>query len=101
MSSACFLARIPSTAVNLNWTQFSRIQPTRTLRAARVEVPRLCGMKETHVLSVDETIQLIQIGQATQTSCSSKLSEGPWVWDAEQPAYGPGASMADMLPAGS
>ena len=58
-------------------------------------------MKEQNVLSVDETIQLIQIGQATQTTCSSKLSEGPWVWDAEQPAYGPGASMGDHLPTGS
>ena len=54
-----------------------------------------------NVLSVDETIQLIQIGHATPTTCSPKLSEGPWVWDAEQPAYGPGASMADHLPAGS
>lgn len=58
------------------------------------------------MLSVDETIQLIQIGQAPtgqtpQTTCSTKLSEGPWVWDAELPAYGPGASMGDVLPAGS
>ena len=81
--------------------QFSHIQPTRTLRAARVEVTRSCNTKEAHVLSVDETIQLIQIGQATQKTCSSKLSEAPWVWDAEQPAYGPGASMADHLPAES
>jgi quinolinate synthase len=85
----------------LGTTQFSLIQPTRTLRATRIEIPWSCLTKETNVLSVDETIQLIQIGQATQTTCSSKLSEGPWVWDAEQPAYGPGASMADMLPAGS
>jgi quinolinate synthase len=53
------------------------------------------------VLSIDETIQLIQIGESPQATCSSKLAEGPWVWDAEQPAYGPGASMADLLPAGS
>ncbi len=53
------------------------------------------------MLSVDETIQLIQIGPATQTTCSPRLAEGPWAWDQETPAYGPGASMHDMLPAGS
>ena len=86
---------------NLKRTQFSRIQPTPSRGAARVVVPQRCATKEPSVLSVDETIQLIQIGQATQTTCSSKLAEGPWVWDAEQPAYGPGASMADHLPSGS
>ena len=85
----------------LNGTQFQRIQPTSDSGAARVDVQRHRATKEPNVLSVDETIQLIQIGQATQTTCSSKLSVGPWVWDAEQPAYGPGASMADHLPAGS
>ena len=58
-------------------------------------------MKETNVLSVDETIQLIQIGHAAPTTCSSRLSEGPWAWDEEAPAYGPGASMHDLLPSGS
>jgi len=54
------------------------------------------------VVSVDEAIQLIQIGEGAKTGvCSSKLAEGPWVWDSERPGYGPGASMADVLPAGS
>jgi quinolinate synthase len=58
--------------------------------------------------SVDTTIQLIQIReqQGTQpsaqqgTTCSSALADAPWSFDAE-PAYGPGASMADHLPANS
>jgi quinolinate synthase len=53
----------------------------------------------TGVLSVDETIQLIQIGDLPQVStCSSKLAEDPWTWDREQPGYGPGASMGDRIP---
>ena len=55
--------------------------------------------------SVDSTIQLIQIReqQGSQTdpalsTCSSALADAPWTFDAE-PTYGPGASMADHLPA--
>ncbi len=53
--------------------------------------------------SVDSTIQLIQIneqrGSRNQLStCSSALADAPWTFDAE-PTYGPGASMADHLPA--
>jgi quinolinate synthase len=47
--------------------------------------------------SVDDLIQ-IKVGQGEGGVCSSKLAEGPWVWDAEPAGYGPGASMADVLP---
>jgi hypothetical protein len=59
------------------------------------------------VPSVDNTIQLIQINeqQGSQTgsqphltTCSSALADAPWIFDAT-PTYGPGASMADHLPA--
>jgi quinolinate synthase len=47
--------------------------------------------------SVDQLIQIkVQLG--TGEVCSPKLAEGPWVWDAEPAGYGPGASMADVLP---
>ena len=59
--------------------------------------------------SVDQTIQLIRIGAAPQTgagaapaarsTCDTRLAEGPWVFDAMPPAYGPGASVADTIPA--
>jgi len=60
-------------------------------------------LKEPAVPSVDSTIQLIQINeqQGTQnqiSTCASGLAEAPWTFDAE-PTYGPGASMADHLPA--
>lgn len=56
------------------------------------------------MLSIDETIQLIRIGEQTgsgkvaQTTCSADLVEDPWVFDERAPGYGPGASMADVLP---
>ena len=56
------------------------------------------------LLSIDETIQLIRIGEQTgrgkaaQTTCSADLAESPWVFDERAPGYGPGASMADVLP---
>jgi quinolinate synthase len=61
------------------------------------------------LLSIDETIQLIRIGEApvskgtpTPTSlCSTGLADAPWELDAQAPGYGPGASMYDRLPAGS
>jgi quinolinate synthase len=55
--------------------------------------------------SIDETIQLIRIGEppgnGSQTAvCSPALADSPWSFD-EAPGYGPGASMADIIPAGS
>jgi quinolinate synthase len=57
------------------------------------------------VHSVDETIQLIRIGeqQGTQTgaaTCNSALADAPWLFD-PKPTYGPGASEHDSLPANS
>ena len=55
--------------------------------------------------SVNGTVQLIQIrhqqGAATAelATCSTALAEEPWVFDAQAPSYGPGASMLDTLPA--
>ena len=52
--------------------------------------------------SIDQTIQLIQIGeQPGGSTCSAALADAPWTLDTEAPGYGPGASMADHLPAGS
>jgi quinolinate synthase len=56
------------------------------------------------VASIDETIQLIRIGEqpgasSTRSTCSAALAEGPWEHDAE--GYGPGASTADALPSGA
>jgi quinolinate synthase len=53
--------------------------------------------------SVDSTIHLIQISEQqgfpeATTTCSSALADAPWNFDAT-PSYGPGASMADHLPA--
>jgi quinolinate synthase len=57
------------------------------------------------VPSIDETIQLIRIGEQPgekqQSVCSGALADAPWVIDQAAPGYGPGASMADEIPAGS
>jgi quinolinate synthase len=63
------------------------------------------------LLSIDETIQLIRIGEprasmnpsfpASTSVCSTALADAPWVFDTQEPSYGPGASMHDTLPAGS
>jgi quinolinate synthase len=63
------------------------------------------------LLSIDETIQLIRIGEqpsgthqslpAATSVCSTALADAPWVFDTQAPAYGPGASMHDTLPADS
>jgi quinolinate synthase len=56
------------------------------------------------VASIEETIQLIRIGEQPgnqQGTCSSALAESPWTFDAQAPGYGPGASMGDSLPAGA
>ena len=63
--------------------------------------------------SVNATIQLLtreqaesaaQSGAAGQSTCSTELASGPWEYDAAEaargiPAYGPGASSADVAPA--
>jgi quinolinate synthase len=56
--------------------------------------------------SIDETIQLIRIGErpgsSSQTTvCSPALADSPWSFDEAAPGYGPGASMADIIPAGA
>jgi quinolinate synthase len=52
------------------------------------------------VLSVDDEIQLVQIGKMPEaTTCSAALAEGPWTLDTGVPSYGPGSSMADVIPA--
>ncbi len=58
--------------------------------------------------SVNSIIQLIQIGEqrggsstAQVSTCSSALADNPWEIDATEPAYGPGASMQDAIPAGA
>ncbi|QMV18361.1 quinolinate synthase NadA [Granulicella sp. 5B5] len=50
--------------------------------------------------SVEETIQLIRIGErpGVVTTCSAALADAPWELDAKEPGYGPGASMWDVLP---
>ena len=57
-----------------------------------------------YVQSIDEAIQLIHIGEQPgnnlTTVCSSGLAEEPWKAD-EEPGYGPGASMADVIPNGA
>ncbi len=55
-------------------------------------------------LSVDSTIQLIEAGTATPpgataSTCTPGLADGPWVFDLQAPSYGPGASVADPIPA--
>ena len=59
--------------------------------------------------SVDSTIQLVRIQSLGETgtlraapavtTCDAGLSEGPWVFDALPPSYGPGASVMDAIPA--
>ncbi len=51
--------------------------------------------------SVDETIQLIRIGEQPGVAakmCSSALADAPWELDDKAAGYGPGASMWDVLP---
>jgi quinolinate synthase len=51
----------------------------------------------TITASVDRTIQLIEAGATDGSTCTPELVESPWLFDA--PGYGPGASMADPIPA--
>src|ERR1700722_19023553 len=62
--------------------------------------------QEITLPSVNETIQLIRIGEqsgesSSITVCSSALAEPPWKLDERRAGYGPGASIADTLPAES
>ncbi len=51
--------------------------------------------------SVNDRIQLIVNGQSDEETCSPSLAKGPWEFDTSVPAYGPGASMGDVIPTGS
>jgi quinolinate synthase len=51
--------------------------------------------------SVNDTIQLIRIGEQPGTStCNTALADSPWAFDTT-PGYGPGASERDALPPNS
>jgi quinolinate synthase len=50
------------------------------------------------VLSVNDTIQLIRIGEQPGSTCNTALAEEPWMFDTTA-AYGPGASERDIVPA--
>jgi quinolinate synthase len=59
-------------------------------------------MNNSATMSVDTEIQLIVAGDpaVTASTCTPELAEGPWVFDLQPaPSYGPGASMADPIPA--
>ncbi len=59
-------------------------------------------MNTPATMSVDTEIQLIVAGDpaVTAEACTPDLADGPWVFDAlPMPSYGPGASMADPIPA--
>ncbi|GAA4182830.1 quinolinate synthase NadA [Gryllotalpicola kribbensis] len=51
--------------------------------------------------SVTRTIAGITNGTLAGATCAPELAEGPWAFDLGMPGYGPGASQADLLPAGS
>ena len=55
----------------------------------------------TITASVDRTIQLIASGEEQGETCTPELVEAPWSFDLGMPGYGPGASMADPIPADS
>jgi quinolinate synthase len=51
--------------------------------------------------SVSERIALIARDSAEGARCAPELNDGPWEFDAQPPAYGPGASMGDVIPVGT
>ena len=53
----------------------------------------------TSTASVDSRIQLISTGKEPGSTCSDDLASGPWEFDSGPAGYGPGASMADVIPA--
>ena len=59
------------------------------------------GTIMTPIASVGRTIELIDAGQAAGEICTPELVNAPWDFDLGTPGYGPGASMADPIPADS
>jgi quinolinate synthase len=55
----------------------------------------------TVTASVDTAIELISGGTLPGEICTPELVDAPWEFDTKAPGYGPGASMADPLPATS
>ncbi|MDQ1582943.1 MAG: quinolinate synthase [Microbacteriaceae bacterium] len=55
----------------------------------------------TITASVDSRIQLLAQGGQDGSTCSPDLVNEPWTFDLQPPGYGPGASMADPIPAAS
>ncbi|MFM5904502.1 MAG: quinolinate synthase NadA [Micrococcales bacterium] len=51
--------------------------------------------------SVDTRIKLAVSGKSGDSTCSPSLAKGPWEFDSPTPAYGPGASSEDKIPASS
>ena len=51
--------------------------------------------------SVNNLIQVTVKNGDKNATCDPSLAEGPWVFDAQAPGYGPGASMTDVIPTGS
>lgn len=51
--------------------------------------------------SVNTRIQLAVTRQSSDSTCSPSLAKGPWEFDSTTPAYGPGASSEDTIPANS
>jgi quinolinate synthase len=51
--------------------------------------------------SVDTRIQLLAKDGQDGSTCSPDLVNEPWTFDLRAPSYGPGASMADPIPAAS
>ena len=55
----------------------------------------------TVTASVDTRIKLAVKGVSGESTCSTSLAKGPWEFDTPMPAYGPGASSEDTIPATS
>ena len=55
----------------------------------------------TVTASVDRAIELIATGEQSGEICTPELVDAPWDFDAKATGYGPGASMADPIPAAS
>ncbi|MEO6826982.1 MAG: quinolinate synthase NadA [Microbacteriaceae bacterium] len=53
----------------------------------------------TSTASVDELIHRIATGIESGSTCTTDLLDAPWKFDLPTPSYGPGASMADPIPA--
>ena len=71
-----------------------------TARSPRADLPDPQEIPMT-TASDDLTLRDLNARGATGSSCSTSLLDAPWDVDASGPGYGPGASMADPIPAGS